>query len=321
MNVLITGVAGFLGSHLADAYLQRGDNVVGVDDLSTSTGENIAHLQPEPRFDFIQADLCEGITRIERPPDLILHFASPASPQDYARAPIATLNVNGSGTERCCKLALANGARLIYASTSEVYGDPLVHPQPERYRGNVNSLGPRSCYDEGKRFGEAMIAAYRRTHGLDARIARIFNTYGPRMRAGDGRVVPAFIKQALEGTPLTVFGDGTQTRSLCFVDDLVEGITALAALERPAHEVVNLGSEFEVDVNEIARTIARLCGVTLTVEQCPLPPDDPVRRRPDLARARAMLGWEPQTPLETGMRKTIEWFRAQHAFEKETVGS
>lgn len=322
MNVLIAGVAGFIGSHLADAYLREGVAVVGIDNLSTSTGENIAHLQQEPRFRFLQADLCEGITDVGAAPDLILHFASPASPLDYARDPVATLGVNGQGTEHCCKLALAHGARLVYASTSEIYGDPLVHPQPERYWGNVNSIGVRSCYDEGKRYGEAMVTAYRRMHGLDARIVRIFNTYGPRMRAHDGRVVPTFVMQALAGTPLTIFGDGMQTRCLCYIDDLVEGIVRFARLPQAAEDVVNLGSEHEVTVNDIAETIARLCGVTLSTERRPLPQDDPVRRRPDLTRARALLAWEPHTSLERGMQKTIAWFRAHTPFfNKELAAS
>lgn len=316
MKVLITGVAGFLGSHLADAYLREGANVIGVDNLSTSNGENIAHLSNERRFRFAQEDVCEGIRWLDGSLDVILHFASPASPIDYAREPVATLNVNGPGTERCCKLALAYGARLVYASTSEVYGDPLVHPQPEEYWGNVNPNGARSCYDEGKRFGEAMIAAYRNSLGLDARIVRIFNTYGPGMRSDDGRVVPTFIEQALNGQELTIFGNGTQTRSLCYVDDLIDGIMRFAHLVQPAHTVVNLGSECEIDVNEIAQTIARLCHVPLHFEKRPLPPDDPTRRRPDLARARRMLHWEPRTPLETGMRETIDWFRSH---KKETL--
>lgn len=309
MNVLITGVAGFLGSHLADAYLREGANVIGIDNLSTSSGENIRHLSNQPRFRFIENDVCEGVRWIDVSLDLILHFASPASPIDYSKEPIATLNVNGPGTERCCSLAHAHAARLVYASTSEVYGDPLVHPQPEEYWGNVNPTGVRSCYDEGKRFGEAMIAAYRRSRRIDARIVRIFNTYGPRMRADDGRVIPTFIAQALNGKPLTIFGDGTQTRSLCYVDDLVDGIIRFAHAVRPAHNIVNLGSEVELDVNEIARTIARLCDVPLRTENRSLPPDDPARRRPDLTRARKMLHWEPRTPLESGISETINWFR------------
>lgn len=311
MNVVITGGAGFLGSHLTDAYLARGASVTVLDSFITSNGENLAHLKAHPRLHLIEADLCVEFPALPEKPDLILHFASPASPIDYAKIPLETLAVNGPGTHRCCKAALAYGARLLYASTSEIYGDPLTHPQPESYWGNVNSAGERSCYDEGKRYGEAVVAAYRRTHGLDARMVRIFNTYGPRMRADDGRVVPSFINQALAGEALTVFGDGSQTRSLCYVQDLVEGVLRFAELDSPEHFIVNLGAERETTVNEIAGVIAGLCGVELRTVRRPLPPDDPTRRRPDLSRARAMLDWEPRTSLETGMQQTIDWFRSQ----------
>jgi dTDP-glucose 4,6-dehydratase len=317
VNVLITGAAGFLGSHLADAYLRDGATVIGIDNFATSDGRNIAHLNSEPRLRFINRDLTEGLEeRGLAAADLILHFASPASPVDYARDPIGTLSVNAAGTEHCCRLAVKHGARLVYASTSEVYGDPLVHPQPEEYWGNVNSIGVRSCYDEGKRFGEAMVSAYRRVHNIDARIVRIFNTYGPRMRADDGRVVPTFINQALAGMPLTIFGDGKQTRSLCYVDDLIDGIVRFAALDNPQYTVVNIGSNAELDVNEIARTVARLCDVPLQVDNRPLPEDDPMRRRADITRARTMLHWQPHTDLEYGLRETIAWFRAS---KKEAV--
>jgi dTDP-glucose 4,6-dehydratase len=318
MTALITGAAGFLGSHLCDAYLRAGANVVGVDSLATSNGENLAHLRDNGDFRFIRADITSEDFDPDVPLDLILHFASPASPIDYARDPIGTLNVNGPGTERCCKLARERGARVIFASTSEIYGDPLVHPQPEAYWGNVNSFGERSCYDEGKRFGEAIVFAYRRVHGIDARLVRIFNTYGPRMRADDGRVVPTFILQALRGEPLSVFGDGSQTRSLCYVDDLIDGIMRFAEIDDPPYPVVNLGSEHEVTVNDIAAAIAQYCGVALRTENRRLPPDDPSRRRPDLSRARSMLQWEPRTPLEEGMRATISWFRSR-AEQKETA--
>lgn len=311
MNVVITGGAGFLGSHLADAYLRDGDCVTVIDNYVTSDGSNIGHLLEHQHFHFVQADICVEFPALPEKPDLILHFASPASPIDYAQIPLETLAVNGPGTQRCCKAALAYGARVLFASTSEIYGDPLEHPQRETYWGNVNSVGERSCYDEGKRFGEAVMAAYRRAHGLDARMVRIFNTYGPRMRANDGRVVPTFIAQALDGAALTVFGDGTQTRSLCYVDDLIEGIRRFAALPNPAHFVVNLGAEHEVTVLEIAQRIARACNVDLRVEHRPLPPDDPTRRRPDLSRARELLGWEPRTPLEIGLQHTIDWFRSK----------
>lgn len=319
MRVLITGAAGFLGSHLADAFLRDGDSVIGVDSFATSSGENLAHLRNEPRFAFFEADVSEGLGEAAQPVDLILHFASPASPVDYANSPVATLNVNSRGTEHCCRLAAEHGARLIYASTSEIYGDPLIHPQPESYWGNVNSIGERSCYDEGKRFGEAMVSAYRRAHGIDGRLVRIFNTYGPRMRGDDGRVVPTFVKQALRDEPLTVYGDGTQTRSLCYVDDLVDAILRFARLESPHYPVVNIGSELEVSVTRIAEAIAGYCGVPLRVEPRPLPPDDPARRRPDLSRARQLLGWEPRTSLEDGLRATIAWFRTHLSPQKETA--
>lgn len=319
MKVLITGVAGFLGSHLAQAYLREGHTVIGIDSLVTSDGRNIAAFSGNPNFSFVQDDVCEGVRTPREKPDLILHFASPASPIDYANDPIGTLRVNGYGTEHCCKLALSNGARLLFASTSEIYGDPLVHPQPENYWGNVNSIGERSCYDEGKRFGEAIVTAYRRKYGIDARIVRIFNTYGPRMRADDGRVVPTFIQQALAGGALSVFGDGRQTRSLCYVDDLVQGIRRFAEIDSPQFSIVNLGSEFEVQVNEIAEIIARLCEVPLRVDHRALPADDPARRRPDLTRARAMLGWEPRTELEDGLRTTITWFRNNANRTKEAA--
>ncbi|HZZ64035.1 MAG TPA: NAD-dependent epimerase/dehydratase family protein [Candidatus Baltobacteraceae bacterium] len=321
MNVLITGAAGFLGSHLAQAYVNEGHRVTGIDNLRTSDGRNIAGLSGNSNFRFVEDDVCEGLRTSGVTPELILHFASPASPVDYAKDPVGTLRVNGYGTEHCCKLALASGARMIFASTSEIYGDPLVHPQPETYWGNVNSVGERSCYDEGKRFGEAMVRAYRRQHGVDARIVRIFNTYGPRMRADDGRVVPTFIQQALSNGSLTVFGDGRQTRSLCYVDDLVLGIRSFAQLDAPPYDIVNLGSEFEAQVNDIAEIIARLCEVSLRVEHRPLPSDDPSRRRPDLTRARAMLGWEPRTELEDGLRTTITWFKnnAERTREVATI--
>lgn len=311
MNVVITGGAGFLGSHLADAYARRGDCVTVVDNLATSDGSNIAHLRDVAGFAFVEADLCVEFPALALRPDLILHFASAASPIDYAKAPLETLAVNGPGTHRCCKAALAYGARFLFASTSEIYGEPHVHPQPETYWGNVNSVGARSCYDEGKRFGEAVVAAYRREHGLDARMVRIFNTYGPRMRADDGRVIPTFVNQALAGEPLTVFGDGSQTRSLCYVDDLVEGIQRFADLPAPSDFVVNIGSEREVPVGDIAGIVAKLCGVDLRVINRPLPSDDPSRRRPDLSRARKLLQWEPRTPLETGLNHTIDWFRSK----------
>jgi len=260
------------------------------------------------RFTFIEADVSAGVPDTS-PADALLHFASPASPKDYAERPLETLRVNSRGTEACCEFAVRCGARLVFASTSEIYGNPLEHPQRETYWGNVNSIGERSCYDEGKRYGEAVVSAYRRVHGLDGRIVRIFNTYGPRMRLNDGRVVPNFVRQALSGEPLTIYGNGEQTRSLCYVDDLVEGVLRLAEIENPRYLVVNLGNDREVTVYEIAETIARLCGVQLRVVNEPLPPDDPARRRPDISRAREVLGWTPRVSLDDGMRDTIDWFK------------
>ncbi len=315
MKVLIAGAAGFLGSHLAQACRARGDHTIGVDNFASSSIANLAGLANDAGFSFVEADVARGLPDAG-PIDAVLHFASPASPKDYASIPIETLEVNSRGTQNCCRLALRYGARLLYASTSEVYGDPAVHPQPETYWGNVNSIGERSCYDEGKRFGEAMVMAYARIHGLDARIVRIFNTYGPRMRANDGRVVPTLVRQALAGEPLTIFGDGTQTRSLCYVDDLVDGILRFLDHPRPGERVINLGSEDELTVNEIAQTVARLCGVAVTMRREPLPPDDPARRRPDLTRAKSILGWSPQTPLQVGLSKTIAWFKEELQTEK-----
>lgn len=307
MIALVTGGAGFVGSHLAGALLRDGHSVFCLDDLSTGSMRNVAPFLDDARFRFIEGDAATFAQTFERL-DAIFHFASPASPLDYAERPIETLHVNAFGTERCCKLAREHGARLIYASTSEVYGDPLVHPQPETYYGNVNPNGPRSCYDEGKRFGEAVVAAYAGRHSLDARIVRIFNTYGPRMRRCDGRVVPTFIDEALRGLPLTIYGEGTQTRSLCYVDDLVEGIMRYAMIDRPLYTVMNLGSDDERTVLEIAQSVARLCGVDLRVRHQPFPQDDPRVRRPDLTRAREMIQFEPATTLEDGLRATIAWF-------------
>ncbi|HET9028691.1 MAG TPA: NAD-dependent epimerase/dehydratase family protein [Candidatus Aquilonibacter sp.] len=309
MIALVTGAAGFLGSHLCDALLREGHTVTGVDDLSTGAICNVAPFMDDDRFHFIDADVSEGVPAMERV-DAIFHFASAASPIDYAERPLATLRVNSRGTEHCCELAREHGARLIYASTSETYGDPLVHPQREEYFGNVNSIGPRSCYDEAKRYGEAVVAAYRRTERLDGRMVRIFNTYGPRMRRHDGRVVPTFIDEALTGKPLSVFGDGSQTRSLCYVDDLIEAILRFMAVDDPAHWVVNIGNDEEVTVLEIARTIADLCGVPLRLRHLPLPENDPRQRRPDLTRAQAILKWRARTPMREGLLRTIDWFRS-----------
>ncbi len=308
MNALVTGGAGFVGSHLCSALLREGHSVVAVDNLITGELSNIAPLLEDDRFRFVHADVSETLREPERL-DTIFHFASPASPIDYAERPLETLRVNSIGTERCCALAAERGARLVFASTSEVYGDPLEHPQRETYFGNVNPNGPRSCYDEAKRYGEAVVAAFRRTRGLDARVVRIFNTYGPRMRRNDGRVVPAFVSQALAGEPLTIFGTGRQTRSLCYVDDLVEAIVRFATVDEPMYRTINIGNDREVTVLEIAALVAKLCGVTLRLDTRPLPENDPLQRRPDLTRAFDALRWSPSTPLEAGLLSTIDWFK------------
>lgn len=318
MRVLITGVAGFVGSHLAEAALARGWQVVGVDNFCTGAGANLHALSSSPHFSFVEADVSDALPHIDDL-DAILHFASPASPKDYDALRLETLAVNSRGTEACCRLAIKNNARLIFASTSEVYGDPLEHPQRETYWGNVNSVGERSCYDEAKRFGEAAVMAYRHARGLDGRLVRIFNTYGPRMRARDGRVVPAFIDQALHGDALTIYGSGEQTRSLCYVEDLVEGILRFTEIDRPPHAVVNLGNTEEVSVRAIAEIVARLCGVPLDVVHAPLPPDDPARRRPDLSRARELLKWQPRVSIEDGLARTIAWFKSTQPTQERTI--
>lgn len=331
MRILITGGAGFLGSHLSDLLIGKGHEVVAMDNLITGRTENIAHLMGHPRFSFIKYNVCDYV-HIDGALDAILHFASPASPQDYLEMPIATLKVGALGTHKVLGLAKAKGARLLLASTSEVYGDPLVNPQPESYWGNVNPISPRGVYDEAKRFAEAITMAYHRYHGLDTRIVRIFNTYGPRMRPKDGRVVSNFVVQALQGKPLTVFGDGNQTRSFCFVDDLVRGITALLLVDsdktvdqrtdrstfltksaqpvpETIHDPVNIGNPRELTVKEIAEMVLRLTESKSQIEHRPLPADDPKVRRPDIRRAKLLLGWEPAVELEDGLRKTIEYFR------------
>ena len=306
-TVLITGAAGFLGSHLCDHFLARDWRVLAIDSLLTGAAGNLAHLAGNPRFRFLRQDVTKPFV-VDDPVDLVLHFASPASPRDYLRHPIHTLKVDSVGSLHTLGLAKAHRARYLLASTSEVYGDPQVHPQPESYWGHVNPTGPRSAYDEAKRFGEALTMAYHRAHGLDARIVRIFNTYGPRMRAGDGRVIPQFITHALAGVPLPLHGDGRQTRSFCFVDDLVEGIYRLATYDGLAGEVFNLGNPHEVTLLELAETIASVVGTPLGFVHLPLPQDDPTRRRPDIRKAQAGLGWTPTMPLREGLRRTIEWF-------------
>ena len=306
-TVLITGAAGFLGSHLSDHFLARDWQVLGIDSLLTGAAGNLAHLAGHPRFRFLRQDVTTPVV-VDEPVDLVLHFASHASPRDYLKHPIHTLKVDSLGTLHTLGLAKAHGARYLLASTSEVYGDPQVHPQPESYWGHVNPIGPRSAYDEAKRFAEALTMAYHRSHALDARIVRIFNTYGPRMRAGDGRVIPQFITHALAGVPLPVHGDGRQTRSFCFVDDLVEGLYRLATYEGLAGEVVNLGNPHEVSLLDLAHTVAALVGAPLDLVHLPLPQDDPARRRPDIRKAQTALRWAPAVPLPEGLRRTIEWF-------------
>jgi len=305
-RAVVTGGAGFLGSHLCERLIAEGFGVACVDNLITGKRENIAHLEGRADFEFLLHDVSRPI-EIPGPVDYVLHFASPASPIDYLELPIQTLKVGSLGTHNSLGLAKAKRARYLLASTSEVYGDPLVHPQPESYWGNVNPVGPRGVYDEAKRFAEAMTMAYHRVHGLETRIVRIFNTYGPRMRPRDGRVVPAFIQQALAGEPLTVFGDGGQTRSFCYVDDLIEGIYRL--LLSAESQPVNIGNPHEMTILEFAERIRALIGSPSPIERRPLPEDDPKTRQPDITRARALLGWEPRVPLETGLARTIEYFR------------
>ena len=308
MRVLITGVAGFLGSHLADRFLKDGAEVVGMDNYCTGRPENIAHLKGNARFTFVQHNVTDFLV-VDGPLQGVLHFASPASPRDYLEMPIQTLKVGSLGTHKALGLAKAKGARFLLASTSEVYGDPLVHPQPESYWGNVNPIGPRGVYDEAKRFAEAMTMAYHRFHEVDTRIVRIFNTYGPRMRRHDGRVVSNFIVQALRGEPLTVYGDGSQTRSFTYVDDLIEGITRL--FHKGSSEPTNLGNPVEFTVQQLAEQVLRLTGSRSKIVRQALPVDDPRVRQPDISRARKELGWEPAVPLEQGLARTIEHFRAE----------
>ena len=331
MRVLITGGAGFLGSHLCDRLIGMGHQVVCVDNLITGSMDNLAHLVGHERFSFVQYNVCDYLY-VEGPLDAVIHFASPASPQDYLEFPIATLKVGALGTHKALGLAKAKNARFLLASTSEVYGDPLVSPQPESYWGNVNPMSPRGVYDEAKRFAEAMTMAYHRYHGVDTRIVRIFNTYGPRMRPHDGRVVSNFIVQALTGKALTIFGTGAQTRSFCYVDDLVEGITRLLLIpsdrtleqrtnrqsflykngesaEETMHEPINIGNPHELTVLEIAKKVQAMVGTPTQLEFKPLPADDPKVRCPDIHRAQALLGWEPKVGLDEGLKRTVEYFR------------
>jgi dTDP-glucose 4,6-dehydratase len=302
---VVTGAAGFIGSHLSEALLDRGHSVIGIDNLLTGSTANIAHLASRD-FLFVKHDVTNYMF-VDGPVDAVLHWASPASPIDYLELPIPTLKVGALGTHKALGLAKEKKARFVLASTSEVYGDPLEHPQKETYWGNVNPIGPRGVYDEAKRFAEAMTTAYHRYHGIDAKIVRIFNTYGPRMRLHDGRAVPAFMNQALRGEDITIFGSGQQTRSFCYVSDLVEGVIKL--MESNVNDPVNIGNPREMTIEEIAREILRLTGSSSRIVYRPLPEDDPKVRQPDITRARTLLGWEPKVPLEEGLKKTLEYFK------------
>ncbi len=306
-RILITGAAGFLGSHLCDRFIKDGYHVIGMDNLITGQLKNIEHLFPLANFEFYNHDVSKFI-HIAGSLDYILHFASPASPIDYLKIPIQTLKVGSLGIHNCLGLAKAKGARLMIASTSEVYGDPSVHPQPESYWGNVNPVGPRGVYDEAKRFQEAITMAYHTYHGLETRIVRIFNTYGPRMRLNDGRVLPAFIGQALRGEDLTIFGDGSQTRSFCYVDDLVEGIVRLLHSDCP--DPVNIGNPDEITIGQFAEEIIKLTGTDQKVIYKDLPIDDPKQRQPDITKAKALLGWEPQIDRAEGLKRTYAYFKS-----------
>jgi dTDP-glucose 4,6-dehydratase len=306
VKVVITGAAGFLGSHLCDRFLADQHEVVGIDNLITGHTDNVAHLASNPRFRFVRHDVSMHMN-VAGPVDGVLHLASPASPVDYLELPIQTLKVGSLGTHNALGLARAKQARFLLASTSEVYGDPLEHPQRESYWGNVNPIGPRSVYDEAKRFAEAITMAYHRTFGVDTRIVRIFNTYGPRMRPRDGRVVSNFIVQALTGEPITVYGDGAQTRSFCYVDDEIDGIYSL--FMRGDSEPTNIGNPEEYTVNDLATLVRDIVGGDTRIEYRPLPQDDPKKRRPDISRARSLLGWEPKVPVREGLRRSVAYFR------------
>jgi dTDP-glucose 4,6-dehydratase len=308
MRVLVTGAAGFIGSHLCEFLLAHECDVVGMDNFITGSPDNLAGVEHHPRFSFVRQNVTEYI-RVDGPVEWVLHFASPASPRDYLELPIQTLKVGALGTHNALGLAKATGARFLLASTSEVYGDPLVHPQREEYWGNVNPIGPRGVYDEAKRFAEAITMAYHRTHGVDTRIVRIFNTFGERMRLNDGRAIPAFMTQALTGAPITVFGDGSQTRSFQYISDLVEGVWRL--MQRGDNLPVNVGNPQEMTLLELAKRIIRLAGSRSEIVFRPLPEDDPKVRQPDIGRARALLGWEPRVDTDEGLRRTLPWFVEQ----------
>jgi dTDP-glucose 4,6-dehydratase len=306
LRIIVSGAAGFIGSHMCDRLLLEGHSVIGLDNLLTGSLENVSHLQSNAAFQFIRQDV-NLPWGAEDPVDAVIHMASLASPKDYMAHPIETLDAGSAGTRNMLELARIHGARFLLTSTSECYGDPLVHPQTETYWGNVNPVGPRSCYDESKRFAEALTMAYHRTCGLRTNIARIFNTYGPRMKLNDGRVVPAFLDQALRGEPLTVFGDGSQTRSFCYVSDLVDGLYRL--MLSGERYPVNLGNAREMTILEFAERIRKLTGSSSPIERRPLPEDDPRQRQPDISKAKRILGWEPQVPLEDGLKYTAEYFR------------
>ena len=306
-RIVVTGGSGFLGSHLCDRFIDRGDEVVCIDNLITGDERNVAHLVDDPAFTFMRHDVSCHI-EVDGPVDAVLHFASPASPRDYLEMPIQTLKVGSLGTHNALGLAMAKQARLLLASTSEVYGDPQVHPQTEEYWGHVNPIGPRGVYDEAKRFAEAITLAYHRSHGLDVAIVRIFNTYGPRMRPRDGRVVSNFLVQALEGEPMTIYGDGSQTRSFCYVDDEVRGIVAL--LDSGEVGPINIGNPGEFTVRELAEIVREVVGTGVDIVHEPLPVDDPTQRRPDISKATSLLGWAPEIELRTGLGRTAEWMRS-----------
>ncbi len=305
MRVVVTGAAGFLGSHLCDALIAEGHHVAGADNLVTGSPENLEHLRNEPRFEFHRVDVCEPFDFGKV--DFVFHFACPASPLDYMEHGVATLKVGSAGTFQALELARRYGAGFMLASTSECYGDPQVHPQPESYWGNVNPIGPRSVYDEAKRFSEAATMAYHRYHQVDTRIVRIFNTYGPRMQVNDGRVIPNFMRQALSGEELTVFGDGSQTRSFCYITDEIDGFLRLA--NSAEHEPVNIGNPVEFTILECAQMVLKVTGSGAGVRYEPLPQDDPQQRQPDITRARSLLGWEPKVDLETGLKLSLEYFK------------
>ncbi|MGA9671279.1 MAG: UDP-glucuronic acid decarboxylase family protein [Terracidiphilus sp.] len=312
-RILVTGAAGFLGSHLTDRLLRDGHSVVGVDNFSTGSPENLAHLAHEPRFTFVEWDICNPFTPENDPGPLhyVFNMASPASPPEYLRLAIETLRVGSAGTENTLEIAARNGAGYLHASTSECYGDPLEHPQSEDYWGNVNPVGPRSVYDEAKRFSEALVMAYHRQRGVNTHLVRIFNTYGPRLHPSDGRVISNFIMQALRGEPLTIYGSGTQTRSFCYVDDLIEGIVRLS--QSNEHYPVNIGNPVEFTILECAQAVLEATGSSSELRYEPLPQDDPTRRCPDITKARVLLGWEPRTQLREGLAKSLDFFKSKLA--------